>query len=39
MNLKIDRVLPYPPSVVEPYIFTYLPSLDALLVYFSPPPQ
>lgn len=27
MNLKIDRILPYPPVVAEPYIFTYLPQL------------
>lgn len=39
MNLKIDRVLPYPPSLAEPYIFTFLPSLQALLLYPPPPPQ
>ena len=38
MNLKIDRILPYPPVIAEPFIFTYLPQLEALLLY-PPPPQ
>lgn len=39
MNLKIDRVLPYPPSLADPYIFTFIPSLQALLLYPPPPVQ
>lgn len=38
MNLKIDRVLPYPPSLAEPYILAFLPAQQALLLY-PPPPQ
>lgn len=39
MNLKIDQVLPSPPSLNEPYIFTFVPLLQSLLVYPTPAVQ
>lgn len=38
MNLKIDRLLPYPPPITQPYFFTFVPSLQALILYPSAPP-
>lgn len=38
MNLKIEKKLPHPPSVAEPYLLAYLPSFRALILY-PPPPQ
>jgi len=39
MNLKIDQVLPNPPSLNEPYLFTFVPILQSLLLYPTPAVQ